>query len=243
MFRKFCSLRGHRKREHYPNLTKSIIELNNVEELKKIYGWLNNPTLDIPSIYEFKYLEDINERRIRDAESIGTVMCNTQPKIALEIGTSTGHGTALMALNAPGAHVYTVNIPPNEINSGKGGKLVTHALEIEDIGAYYRERGLKNISQIYANTATWDPDIGIIDVAFIDGCHDTEFVYNDTRKVLKNMKSGSFTLWHDFNMELIHKKEWIGSVCNGIEMLYEDDLLHGPILHIRDSWVGIYRKP
>lgn len=243
MIKRFCSLIGHHKREGYPNLIKSTIELNNIEELKKINGWINSPILDIPTIYEFKHLEDLNERRIRDAESIGTVMCNAQPKIALEIGTSTGQTTALMALNAPEAHVYTVNIPPEEINSGKGGKFVTHALEIENIGSYYRERRLKNISQIYANTATWEPDIGTIDVAFIDGCHDTEFVYNDTRKILKNTKSGSFILWHDFNIELAPKKEWISSVCNGIEMLYEDGLLHGPILHIRDSWVGIYLKP
>jgi len=243
VIKKFCSLIGHHKGNHYPNLIKSTIELNNVEELRKIYGWINIPILDIPTIYEFKHLEDINERRIRDAESIGTVMCNTQPKIALEIGTSKGHGTALMALNAPETHVYTVNIPPEEISSGNGGKFVTHALEIEDIGSYYRERSLKNISQILANTATWEPDVGIIDVAFVDGCHDTEFVYNDTRKILNNTKSGSFLLWHDFNLELAPKKEWIASVCKGIEMLYEDGLLHGPIFHVRDSWVGIYQKP
>ena len=48
-----------------------------------------------------------------------------------------------------------------------------------------------------------------------------------------------FTLWHDFNMELIQKRsDWF---CNGIEMLYEDDLLHSHTSY--DSWVGIYRKP
>lgn len=136
---------------------------------------------------------------------------------------------------------FTVNIPPEEIVSGEGGKLTTVALEREKIGIAYRERNLGNITQIYANTAKWEPAIGDIDIAYIDGCHDTEFVYNDTHKILKYMKPGGFILWHDFNLELVKKYHWINSVCLGVEKLYRDGLINGRILHIRDSWVGIYR--
>jgi len=80
--------------------------------------------------------------------------------------------------------------------------------------------------------------MGNIDVAFIDCCHDTEFVYNDTVKVMENMKPGSFILWHDFNLDLVKRYGWIQSVCMGIERLYEKGLLKGPIYHIRDSWIG-----
>lgn len=110
----------------------------------------------------------------------------------------------------------------------------------EKIGLVDGERNLNNITQIYANTAEWEPDIGTIDVAFIDGCHDTEFVYNDTKKVLKYTKPGSFILWHDFNIDLIQKYDWIDSVCRGVEKLYQEGLIKGRIFHIRDSWVGVY---
>lgn len=227
--------------ERFPNLAKNVIELNNTNELKKAFKWTCDPVLNDPVIYEFSYLEDVNERRVRDAESIGTVMCNTNPQVALEIGTADGRSTALMAENSAGSQIFTVNIPPEEIVSGKGGVLTTFALEKEKIGSYYRSKDIRNISQIYANTATWEPDIGVINVAFIDGCHDSDFVYNDTRKIIKNMELGSFILWHDFNLNLIKRHDWIDSVCQGVEWLYMDKVLNGPILHVRDSWVGIYR--
>jgi predicted O-methyltransferase YrrM len=225
----------------YNCLERAVIELNNAGELRKAFGWSREPVLDIPIIYKYDYLEDANDRRLRDAETLGTVVCNTDPAICLEIGTAFGHSTALMSINAPKSRIYTVNIPPEEITSGKGGDLTTIAIKREEIGSYYLSRGLTNITQILANTAYWEPEIGAIDVAFIDGCHDTNFVYNDTRKILRLMRPGSFIIWHDFNLELSNKYNWIGSVCQGVERLYAYGLLEGRLLHIRDSWMGVYR--
>lgn len=225
----------------FPYLQHAVITLNNYQEIKKIFAWKLDPVLDRPDIYDFDYVEDVNERRIRDAESLATVMRNVGPEVALEIGTSNGMGTVLMSVNAPASRIYTVNIPPEEIVSGEGGKLTTVALEREKIGIAYRERNLSNITQIYANTARWEPDFGTIDFAFIDGCHDSEFVYNDTRIVLKYMKPGAFVLWHDFNLDMAKKFHWINSVCTGVERLYQVGLIKGRIFHIRDSWVGVYR--
>jgi predicted O-methyltransferase YrrM len=225
----------------FPRLQNSVIELNNVQELKKVFRWSRDPILDRPDIHDFDYVEDINERRVRDAETLATVIQNAVPQRVLEIGTSTGLGTVLMAVNAPQAQIFTVNVPPEEIEAGKGGELTTLALARDRIGEEYRKRGLANVQQIYANTATWEPDIGTIDVCFIDGCHDTEFVINDTRKVLKHMRTGSFLLWHDFHPGLAAKFDWINSVCAGIEKLYETRLLSGRLFHLRDSWTGVYR--
>jgi hypothetical protein len=143
-----------------------------------------------------------------------------------------------MAQNAPQATVHTVNIPPEEID--QGGTFVTRSFSREEIGRYYKERNLTNIRQIYANTATWEPDIGPIDIAFVDGCHDADFVFNDTRKILKFAHPGTVILWHDFNFSLVGKYDWIADVCRGIERLYEEKLIAGNILNVRDSWVGYY---
>lgn len=224
-------------------LRRAIAELDNVEELRKVFGWKLGPVLDDDSIYEFESIEDINQRRVRDAECIGTIVRNTNPSVCLEIGTAEGHTAALMAVNAPQATVHTVNIPPEEIQAGEGGVLTTAAFERDKIGSYYRKRNLANIEQILANTAQWEPDIGTIDIALVDGCHDADFVYNDSRKVLKSMKPGSFLLWHDFNFDLVDKKDWINEVCLGIEKLISTGFVKGPILHVRNSWLGIYQIP
>jgi hypothetical protein len=230
-------------RNPFPFLEENTIDLNNFGELKKVFQWSLDPILDRPDIYDFDYVEDVNERRLRDAESLATVMCNVKPRVALEIGTASGMATLLMSVNAPNSQIFTVNIPPEELRAGKGGKLTTMALEKENIGSAFRERNLTNITQLFANTSTWTPDIGSIDVAFIDGCHDTRFVYNDTCKILRHMKPGGFILWHDFNPRLASKFPWINSVCRGVELLFRDSLIRGRIFQIRDSWVGIYQVP
>lgn len=229
--------------DEFVHLQHAVIKLNDVGELMKVFGWQLEPILDDTKIHDFDYIEDVNQRRIRDAECLGTVVRNVNPAVCLDIGTGMGHSAALMSVNAPQAQIHTVNIPPGEALSGEGGKLITEALEREKIGSYYRERNLANVTQILANTARWEPNIETIDVAFIDGCHDTEFVYNDTRKIMKHVKPGSFVLWHDFNLSLVNNHNWIYSVCLGVEKLFAKGALKGRIFHIRDSWMGIYRVP
>jgi len=236
-----AKLRSFLEIDNLFRLQHAVIELNDIGELRKVFGWQLAPVLDDPTIHSFDYLEDVNERRVRDAECLATVVRNANPAVCLDIGTSTGHSAALMAANAPQAQIYTVNIPPEQVLSGEGGVLTTVALDQEKIGSYYRERELTNVTQILANTAYWEPKIGMIDVAFVDGCHDSKFVYNDTRKVLKCLKPGSFVLWHDFNLKLVKNYIWINSVCLGVEKLFRDGLLSGRVFHVRDSWIGVYR--
>ena len=228
-------------REEYFHLKRKIIEVNDISELLKLFGWNRSAVLDNPYFYRFDNVLDINQRRIRDAESLGTVARNREPLICLDIGTAAGYSAALLSVNAPQSMVYTINISPADLVNERGGKLTTVAMEEEKIGWYYRERNLGNIKQIIANTATWEPDIGNIDLVYVDGCHDTDFVYNDTRKALKFMRPGSFVLWHDFNLHLVKKFDWINSVCMGVEKLYEAGFLTNYIFHVSDSWVGIYQ--
>jgi predicted O-methyltransferase YrrM len=227
--------------DSFTHLQSVVIPLNSVGELRKVYGWQQMPILDLPSIHDFCYVEDVNERRIRDAETLATVARNADPKVCVDIGTAFGYSAALIACNAPEAHIFTINIPPEEIPTGEGGCLTTIALDREKIGSYYRKRNLTNITQLYINTSKWVPSMDSIDIAFIDGCHDSEFVYNDTQKVLKGMRSGSFILWHDFNLELVHKYPSVHSVCSGVERLFRDRILSGRVFHVRDSWIGVHR--
>jgi predicted O-methyltransferase YrrM len=215
-----------------------LLEVRDYAALKKAKRWTLDPVLEDESIHKFEHLTDLNDRKLLDAQIIGAVCANRNPTTILEIGTAEGHMTALMAQNAPQAMVHTVNIPAEEIE--EGGTFVTRSFARDEIGRYYRDRKLGNVRQIYANTATWEPDIGSIDIAFIDGCHDTDFVFNDTRKVLKHAHPGTVILWHDFNPALAEKFEWIADVCRGIEKLYDQGIIKGNVLHVRDSWVGYY---
>jgi Methyltransferase domain len=223
------------------HLDRNVHELRSYAHLKTALGWSRDPILEGEHLYTTLGPEDWNDRRLRDAEVIGGACVNEAHKIALEIGTAHGLTTTLMAENARHAMVYTVNIPPEEI--ALGGVYTTIALSREEIGRAWRERQLGNVTQILANTAGWQPDFSGIDVAFIDGSHDAEFVYGDTRKVLAHCRPGAVILWHDFHPGLRRVHPWIASVCEGVERLYRDGVLRGPILHLADSWVGLYRVP
>jgi predicted O-methyltransferase YrrM len=226
--------------ERFPYLAANVLEVRTLHHLKIAMGWSAEPDLsDADYLYAFDYLEDLNDRRVRDAQVIASACSNGNPRVLLEIGTSHGRTTALMAQNAPQATVYTVNIPPEEIAAG--GAKVTFAPSREEIGRVYRKRGFQNVRQVFANTANWTPDFGPVDVAFVDGCHDAEFVYNDTRKVLKRCRPGSIVMWHDFNPGLARVYHWIESVCCGVERLYAEGLIRGRVLLLQDSWVGLYR--
>lgn len=210
-----------------------------LRSLKQAMGWVNDPAIEDDWIYKFENLTDLNDRRIRDAELLGAACANGDPRILVEIGTAGGQGTAIMAKNAPNGTVYTVNILPEEISGG--GKVVSYAPSREEIGKYYRELGLKNIVQIYANTLHWEPDFGPIDLAFIDGCHDASFVYGDTKKVLRKCRPGSVIIWHDFAPGLAEAYPFIKDVMRGVEFLYREKLIRGPVLHLQDSFMGIHK--
>lgn len=202
-------------------------------------NWQHDPILEGEHLYACDRNTDLNCRPLRDAEIIGAACANSGGSTMLEIGTSKGQTTALMAQNAPQATIHTVNIPPDEIAAG--GVRVTYAPTLEQIGIYYRELGLKNIEQILANTAHWEPNIGPIDLAFIDGCHDARFVYNDTRKILQHCHEGSLILWHDFSLTVQWNNAWHRQILTGVEELFRKRYLRGPIYHLADSWVGLYQ--
>ena len=227
--------------ETWPRVRKRTRIIRNFDNFKKLMNWTQEPTLDDDELYKIESDFDLNDRRINDALVIGGACCNGDPKILLEIGTAHGHTTALMAENAPNAKVYTVNISPEEINAG--GKFTTFAPSREEIGYFYRDRGLKDIVQLFENTKNWKPDFGPINVAFIDGSHDSEFVYNDTIKVLNCCQPGSLIIWHDYCPPIAKYHSHLADVCTGIDWLLKRRYLRGSIYHLQDSFTGLYIVP
>lgn len=222
---------------------QGVVSLNSYKELLRLFKWDKEPILDETQVHAYEHVLDVNQRRLRDAESIMTVCRNAGSQCILEIGTANGVTTFSMAQNSPVAKIYTINILPEEAESGTGGTLITGAFQKKFIGSYFREKNISNIYQIYANTRNWEPNIGQIDVAFIDGCHDRDFVINDTLLVLPYMRPGGFILWHDFNPELAASHNWIAEVCQAVMLLRKQGYISGNVYHVKDSWVGIWQVP
>jgi len=187
---------------------------------------------------------DLHERKHRDAEVLCTLAANSYGA-CLDLGTSYGRSAFKLATNlGDRGTVFTVNILPEQYDAS-GGQLITHLLTREEIGSYYRAHQLKNIQQIYANTAIWAVPTEIQDLAvvFVDAAHDADRVYEDTKNIYERIRPGGFICWHDFSPDRRAKYDWIDSVMRGVERFLAEAVPDAEILHLRHSWTGVLRKP
>lgn len=184
-------------------------------------------------------------RKRRDAEALCTIAANVHGN-CLDLGTSHGRSAFKLGTNlADGFKVFTVNILPEQFDDSSG-KLITHLLSKEDIGCYYRDAGLQNIEQHYADTSKWQiaDEIDGLAMAFVDAAHDEELVYSDSKLVYDRIAPGGYLCWHDFCPELRHKHHWIDDCMRGVERFIKDyGLSDTEVVHMKDSWVAILRKP
>lgn len=120
------------------------------------------------------------------------------PRLICEIGTAHGNLTANLLRNCAAATVVTVNAP-RDLQSGV---LVTYALTEDEIGRVYRRHGYDGrVNQLIVNSLDLNLRMhvgnALVDLAVVDGCHDTAFVLNDFEKVRPFIRPGGVVLFHD----------------------------------------------
>jgi len=221
-----------------------ILTVKSIQEFQRHFA------LPQPGVILEEYIDvvetdcDLHSRRRRDAEVLTTLAANLSAP-CLDLGTSHGHSAFKLATNLQGRGlVHTVNILPEQHHAGSG-QLVTHLLAKDEIGAFYRARGVTGIRQIYADTCSWQMpaelrDLGLV---FVDAAHDTEAVFKDSVLVAPRVRPGGFIVWHDFNPGLRHKFGWIDAVMRGVEEFFRALRYEPEIVHLNDSWMGVWQMP
>jgi predicted O-methyltransferase YrrM len=218
--------------------------VENLEEFTRLLGLPRVGTILEDDLDVVEVDTDAHGRKRRDAEVLCTLAANSKSDV-LELGTSQGRGAFKLATNlSTGLQCHTVNILPEQYDSS-GGKMITHLIGKEDIGSFYRERGIKNILQYYANTARWElpNDIKDLGMVFVDAAHDEENVYLDSKLVWDRIAPGGFLVWHDFAPFCRHF-DWIAASMRGAERFVRDLGLEAlETVNLRNSWCGVLRKP
>ena len=173
------------------------------------------PKKIIPEV-SIESLTDISEPKIAETEHkngnvsftelqyISKIVKYYKPETIFEIGTFDGRTTLNMALNAPEAKIFTLDLPKQDLAKTKF-RVKTGDLEfinknqsgVRFIGTDEGER----ITQIYADSAQFDYSKfeNKIDLIFIDGSHTYDYVISDTiaaMKLLRNRKG--VIIWHDY---------------------------------------------
>jgi len=137
---------------------------------------------------------------------LASLVSALQPRKILEIGTFHGVGALTMALNAPAAEIYTVDLP------NEAGNDMVPSLSRGDQEWVRLSRGMQGVAfaghrlsarihQVFADSLKMDVRefIDSADFCFIDGGHSYECVKADTENALKVLSAKGVIVWDDYS--------------------------------------------
>lgn len=148
-----------------------------------------------------------------------------KPGRIFEIGTFRGLTTYNLALNAPQAQVWTLDLPPAQAGQTVLGVEPTELQFIRKArsGEHFSGTAVApRITQLWGDSAQFDfgPYAESMDLVFVDGSHAYDYVLNDARAALKiSKKQGSIIIFHDY-------AAWDG-VTRALEALQEEPEFKG----------------
>jgi len=190
--------------------------------------------------YDPKIIEHIclppykGESNFIDYSALISLIKLHEPRKILELGTAHGNTIANICLES-NADIFTVNALPEQIE----GNLITFTLSNDEIGIVYRKNGVHNrVTQIYENTKNLDilkylPQRSV-DFAFLDACHDSDFVVNDFFKILPSLSDRAIVVFHDTFPSIEH---WYLDSYVGCMYLRK---LGFNVVHIKGSSLGYW---
>jgi len=169
---------------------------------------------------------------------LATVVSALQPQRIFETGTFRGVSTLTMALNAPEADIYTLDLPEqyteSEVQTLSRGDREWVRLSRTSTGfAFQNHPAAKRIRQLRGNSLNFTPPAVLenTDLCFIDGGHSYECIQADTETALKILSPNGVIVWDDY--------AWF---VDGVSQ-YLSELRHKlPLYRIADSQLVIFSK-
>jgi predicted O-methyltransferase YrrM len=148
---------------------------------------------------------EVRERALLHAEAyvLSLITAFVKPERIFEIGTATGQSTLLMARQAPGAAIETLDLGSAQPALGVQADEPPWA-EVDAIGAAYRGTEHEaRITQHLGDSATFDyePFAGSVDLVFVDGAHTYDYVRSDSQSALRILAPRGVIVWDDCNYQ------------------------------------------
>ena len=133
-----------------------------------------------------------NEASISDLETryICALILGMKAEKIFEIGTYLGDTTVNLAYNADdNAKVYTLNLSQEKSNFIVGKSITEH------------QEAAHKIIQLLGDSKEFDfsPFYNQIDLMFIDGNHNYDYVLNDGKNAVRCVKNGGFIVWQNYS--------------------------------------------
>jgi predicted O-methyltransferase YrrM len=136
---------------------------------------------------------------------LATIVSALNPKKIFETGTFRGVGTLTMALNAPKADIYTLDLPEQYTDAevetlSKGDREWVRLSRTSTGFAFLGHPAATRIHQLRGNSLTFTPPdyLANTDLCFIDGGHSYECIKADTETALKILSPNGVIVWDDY---------------------------------------------
>jgi hypothetical protein len=168
---------------------------------------------------------------------LATIAGALRPKKIFETGTFRGVGALTLALNAPDAEIYTVDLPNMDdaaTSTLTKGDVEWVRLSRGCTGAAFDGRPeAARIHQIWANSLTMDAaEIATgVDLFVVDGGHSYECVKADTENAFKVLSPNGVIVWDDYTWFVDGVRGYLGELRNSL-----------PLKRIAGSQYVIYKR-
>ncbi len=210
------------------------------------------PILDHPALAGFLGCDDPREIVLPPIETISlsglgfvlpytllaTIASACRPAKIFETGTFRGVGALTMALNAPQADVYTLDLPaqysPAEVQTLSRGDKEWVRLSRTSIGfAFHNHPSASRIHQLYGNSLTFQPppELDHTDLCFIDGGHSEQCIQADTETALKILSPTGVIVWDDYSWFVDGVGRYLTTLSKSL-----------PLYRIAGSQLVLYRR-
>jgi predicted O-methyltransferase YrrM len=169
---------------------------------------------------------------------LATVASSLRPRKIFETGTFRGVGTLTLALNAPEAEIYTLDLPEQyteaEVQTlSKGDKEWVRLSRTSTGFAFQGHPAASRIHQLRDNSLSFSPppELHDTDLCFIDGGHSYECIKADTETALKILAPNGVIVWDDYTWFIEGVSEYLTELRKKL-----------PLYRIAGSQLVIYRR-
>ncbi len=169
---------------------------------------------------------------------LATIVSALRPRKIFETGTFRGVAALTMALNAPHADIYTLDlpedVPTSETSILTRGDREWVRLSRTSLGFAFQNHPAGNrIHQLRGNSLSFQPppELENIDLCFIDGGHSLECIQADTETALKILSPNGVIVWDDYT--------WF---VDGVSQYLTELRAKLPLYRIADSQLVLYRR-
>jgi predicted O-methyltransferase YrrM len=156
--------------------------------------------------------------------TLAAIAAARQPNQIVEFGTFLGHGTSVLAMNAPNARILTIDLPDE----------AGDVSNLNDVDQSHVQSSRKRVGQSYRGTACegrikevkcdsrrlrLKDLITSADLLLIDGGHDMGCISADTENALSVAGPGTVILWDDYFWLYPDVIEYLNHVADRFELV------------------------